>query len=217
MGGCCNHDHHDHDHGHGHSHDHVLPATDPRFRKALWIALFVNAGMFVVEAASSVGAESVSLLADAADFLGDAANYALSLFVLALAPIWRSRAALVKGISMGVYGVLVLGVAAYNLQRGAMPDAPMMGIVGFMALAANGGVAWMLYKFRSGDANMRSVWLCSRNDAIGNVAILLAAVGVFGTGTIWPDLVVAVVMAMLGITASVQVVRQSTREMKHAP
>jgi Co/Zn/Cd efflux system component len=192
------------------------PAVDPRFRKALWIALFVNAAMFLVEVASGFNAESVSLLADAADFLGDSANYALSLFVLALAPVWRSRAALLKGFSMGAYGIAVLGLTAYNFYRGASPDAATMGAIGFLALAANVGVAVMLYRFRGGDSNMRSVWLCSRNDAIGNVAILLAALGVFGTGSAWPDLAVACIMAALGITASVSVVRQSLAEMREA-
>jgi len=199
-----------------HDHCHSAPAVDPRFRKALWIALVVNAGMFGVELAAGFGAESVSLLADAADFLGDAANYALSLFVLTLATAWRSRAAFLKGVSMGSYGVAVLALAAWNVHRGASPDAATMGVVGVLALAANVGVAAMLYRFRGGDSNMRSVWLCSRNDAIGNVAILFAALGVFGTGSIWPDIAVAGIMAALGVTASVSVIRQSLRELRGA-
>jgi Co/Zn/Cd efflux system component len=170
--------------------------------------------MFLVEVAAGFNAESVSLLADAADFLGDAANYVLSLFVLSLAPAWRSRAALLKGFSMGAYGVGVLALAAWNVHHGAQPDAPTMGVIGFLALAANVSVAAMLYRFRGGDSNMRSVWLCSRNDAIGNVAILVAALGVFGTGSLWPDIVVAVIMAALGITASFSVIRQSLAELR---
>ena len=206
MGAACCHD----------THSHSAPPVDPRFRKALWIALIVNAAMFLVEVVSGLGADSVSLLADAADFLGDAANYALSLFVLALAPVWRSRAALAKGLSMGAYGLAVLALAGWNVWRGSEPNPATMGAVGFLALAANAGVAIMLYRFRDGEANMRSVWLCSRNDAIGNVAILIAALGVFGTGTAWPDLIVAAVMATLGLTASVAVVRQSRRELATA-
>lgn len=186
----------------------------PKFRVALWVALVVNAAMFGVEITAGVHADSAALLADAADFLGDAANYGLSLFVLALAPIWRSRAALVKGVSMGAYGVGVLGLTAYNLGRGALPEATTMGAVGILALCANATVALILHRFRRGDANMRSVWLCSRNDAIGNAVVVLGALGVFGTGSAWPDLLVAAIMATLGLTAAVQVVRQAVAEIR---
>lgn len=186
---------------------------DPAFRRVLWIALVINVSMFFVEIAAGVRADSASLLADAADFLGDAANYGASLFVLGLAPVWRSRAAAAKGISMGLYGLVVLGVAAYNFNRSAMPDPVAMGGIGFLALAANLTVAALLYRFRRGDANMRSVWLCTRNDVIGNIAVMLAAVGVFGTGAGWPDLVVASIMAALGLWAATQVLRQAGTEM----
>ena len=190
------------------------PAADPRYRKVLWIALLVNAAMFVVELVSGLGAGSVSLLADAVDFFGDAANYGVSLFVLALAPIWRSRAAMIKGFSMGAYGIGVLGLAAFNWSREVVPDPATMGIIGLLALVANVGVAVMLYRFRSGDANMESVWLCSRNDAIGNVAVLLAAAGVFGTSQGWPDLIVAAIMASLGLSAAFSVVRRARAELR---
>ena len=190
---------------------------DPAFRRVLWIALVVNAGMFAIELAGGLRANSASLLADAADFLGDAANYAVSLFVLGLAPIWRSRAAALKGLSMGLYGLGVLAVAAYNFNRAALPDATTMGWIGFLALIANLSVAVLLFRFRQGDANMRSVWLCSRNDVIGNVAVLFAALGVFGTGAGWPDLVVASIMAVLGLTAAQQVLRQAGREIRWFP
>lgn len=190
---------------------------DPAFRRVLWIALVVNGAMFAVELAGGVRANSASLLADAADFLGDAANYAVSLFVLGLAPIWRSRAAAMKGLSMGLYGLGVLAVAAYNFNRAAVPDATTMGWIGFLALIANLSVAVLLFRFRQGDANMRSVWLCTRNDVIGNVAVLLAALGVFGTGAGWPDLVVASVLAVLGLTAAQQVLRQAGREIGWIP
>ncbi|HKQ30033.1 MAG TPA: cation transporter [Burkholderiales bacterium] len=188
-------------------------SVDPRFRRALWIALVVNAVMFAIEIAGGVTADSVSLLADAVDFLGDAANYAVTLFVLALAPVWRSRAALIKGVSMGTYGVFVLAKAGWNAAVGVVPEPITMGAIGILALAANLSVAFMLYAFRHGDANMRSVWLCSRNDAIANVAVILAAVGVVGTGTAWPDLIVASMIALLAIISSRSVLLQALEEL----
>jgi Co/Zn/Cd efflux system component len=156
----------------------------------------------------------VSLQADALDFLGDAANYGLSLSVLSLGLVWRARAALVKGISMGLFGLWVIGAATMNVIGGALPDAPTMGVVGFLALVANVGVAMMLYQYREGDANMRSVWLCTRNDAIGNAAVMVAALGVFGTGTLWPDIAVAAVMASLALSASYLTIRSALGELK---
>ncbi|MFC4309117.1 cation transporter [Steroidobacter flavus] len=190
------------------------PGNSARFRRALWIALAVNGAMFAIELSAAWHASSVSLLADAVDFLGDSANYAISLFVLGLAPAWRSRSALIKGISMGVYGIFVFRQTAWTALNGTVPDAATMSKVGFLALAANVGVALLLYSFRDGDANMRSVWLCSRNDAIGNVAVLLAALGVFGTGSGWPDLLVATLMSALAVFAAVSVVKQSLAELR---
>lgn len=192
-------------------------APDPRWRRALWIALVVNATMFLVELWSGLQADSVSLLADAVDFAGDAANYALSLAVLGMALSWRSRAALIKGVCMFGYGVFVLLKAGWTWHVGAVPEALTMGVVGFIALLANTGVAVLLYSFRSGDANMRSVWLCSRNDALSNLAVMLAALGVFGTGSGWPDLAVAAVMATLALSAGWQVVRQARAELAGKP
>lgn len=192
------------------------PPVDPRYRRVLWIALFVNAGMFVVELAGGWNAGSVSLLADAVDFFGDAANYGLSLFVLALAPVWRSRTGLIKGLTMGAYGIFVLVTAVFNFARNVVPDPATMGSVGLLALAANLGVAVLLFAYRNGDSNMRSVWLCTRNDAIGNVAVLLAALGVFGTGAGWPDILVAGVMGGLGLTAAIAVIHQARSELKMA-
>lgn len=192
------------------------PAADAAYRRILVIALALNAGMFLVEIASGVAAGSSALLADAVDFAGDAANYALSLGVLALLPAWRPRVALLKGYSMGVFGAFVLGVTAWHAMRGTVPEAATMGAVAFLALAVNVGVAVMLFRYRTGDADMRSVWLCSRNDAIGNVAVLLAAAGVFGSGSGWPDWAVAGVLASLALTASVSVVRHARREILDA-
>jgi cation diffusion facilitator family transporter len=191
----------------------VASSVDPKYRRALWIALVVNAVMFLVELGASWNSGSVSLLADSIDFFGDAANYALSLAVVGMALSVRSRAAVFKALCMGAFGLFVLGKALWSLKTGIPPEAMTMGAVGFVALAANAGVAWMLYRFRSGDANMRSVWLCSRNDAIGNVAVMLAALGVFGTGSAWPDLLVAVVMSVLALTGAASVLRHARGEL----
>lgn len=187
---------------------------DPRYRKALWVALVLNALMFFVELGASWASGSVSLMADSVDFFGDAANYGISLAVLAMAASVRSRAALVKAATMGAFGFFVLGKALYNLQAGVTPEPITMGAVGLAALAVNAGVALMLFRFRSGDANMRSVWICSRNDAIGNVAVMLAAVGVFGTGSAWPDLAVAGVMGVLAIAGARTVLNHARRELR---
>jgi cation diffusion facilitator family transporter len=197
-------------------HETAPGSEDPRYRRALWIALAVNAGMFLVEIVAGVTADSVALTADALDFLGDAANYAISLFVLAMALRWRARAALIKGISLGAVGLWVAGTTIHNAVIGTVPEAEVMGAVGVLALAANAGVAVMLFAFRRGDANMRSVWICSRNDAIGNVAVLLAALGVFGTGTGWPDVTVGGIMAALAIGGAWQIIRQATDELRQA-
>jgi Co/Zn/Cd efflux system component len=162
---------------------------------------------------AGLNAASVSLLADAVDFLGDAGNYALSLFVLGLAPVWRSRTALIKGLTMGAYGVFVMGHALWSVSTGALPEPATMGLVGLLALVANGAVGMLLYAYRDGDANMRSVWLCTRNDVIGNLAVMLAALGVLGTRSGWPDIVVAAIMATLALKSAVSVVSQSRREL----
>jgi Co/Zn/Cd efflux system component len=204
MAGCC------HD-------DHCSSPKDlnsPHWRLALWIALAVNASMFLAEIVAGAAAGSASLQADAIDFLGDAANYAISLGVAGMVLTWRARAALLKGWSLGVLGAVVLLSTVWHAYAGTLPKAETMGIVGTLALLANAGVALMLYRFRTGDANMRSVWICSRNDAIGNLAVLAAAGGVFGTGTAWPDLIVAAIMAALGIRGGWQVVRQASAELR---
>ena len=187
----------------------------PRYRKILMIALAINAAMFIVEVVGGFNASSVSLMADAIDFFGDAMNYAISLLVLSMSLMWRARAAFFKGITMGLFGLFVLASALWSFMFGKVPEPYTMGLIGMLALAANVSVALMLYAYREGDANMRSVWLCSRNDAIGNLAVILAAVGVFGSGRAWPDLLVALIMAGLGLSASIQVSRQALRELKH--
>ena len=192
------------------------PSADPRFRKALWVALVLNALMFFVELGASWTSGSVSLLADSIDFFGDAGNYAISLVVLGMGVATRARAALFKAACMGAFGVFVLGKALWTLKSGAVPEPAVMGVVGFAALAVNAGVALMLYRFREGDANMRSVWICSRNDALGNVAVMLAALGVFGTGMAWPDICVAAVMGSLALSGAWSVARHAREELRTA-
>jgi Co/Zn/Cd efflux system component len=187
--------------------------NDPRWRRILWIALLINAAMFAVEIVAGVAADSRALQADALDFLGDAANYAISLGVAGMALAWRARAAMFKAVTMLAFGLWVLGSALWGFLDGTAPHAETMGLIGALALAANVAVALMLYRYRTGDANMRSVWICSRNDAIGNLAVLGAALGVFGTGQSWPDLLVATIMATLAIWGSAEVYRQARREL----
>ncbi len=190
------------------------PSDTPGWRRALWIALVVNAGMFLAEIVAGAAAGSTSLQADAIDFLGDAANYAISLGVAGMALVWRARAALLKGVSLAVLGAAVLASTLWHAHTGTLPTAETMGVVGILALFANAGVALMLWRFRTGDANMRSVWICSRNDAVGNLAVVAAAAGVFGTGTAWPDLIVATIMAGLGIAGGSHIVRAALAELR---
>ena len=191
-------------------------ADDRLWRKALWVALTVNASMFAVEIAAGVAADSQALKADALDFLGDAANYLISLLVVGMTLAVRAKAALVKGASLIAFGLWVLGSALWAAYTGVQPQAVTMGVIGFCALAANVGVAWMLYRFREGDANRRSVWICSRNDAIGNVAVIAAALAVAATSSAWPDLLVAAVMAGLFLNSSAQILLQAWHEYQGA-
>ena len=193
------------------------PAVDPRWRRALWIALIVNAAMFLAELGAGEIADSRSLQADALDFFGDAANYAISLGVAGLALTWRARASLFKGVTLAVLGAYVMVGALVSVFSGASPEPRIMGAVGIAALAANVGVALILYQFREGDSNMQSVWICSRNDAIANIAVVGAALGVFGTGTAWPDLIVAAIMATIGISGGIKIIRLAWSELSAKP
>jgi Co/Zn/Cd efflux system component len=183
------------------------------YRKALWAALSINGFMFIAEFTGGLVSGSASLQADALDFLADTANYGISLSVVGLALVWRARAALIKGLSMGALGFWVAGNTVWHALVGSVPEAEVMGAVGVLALLANVAVVTLLFRYRTGDANMRSVWICSRNDVLGNVAVLLAAVGVFGTGTGWPDFAVAAIMASMAMSGGAQVIRQATREL----
>lgn len=204
MSGCCSQDNCSAD---------SRTSNSPAWRRALWVALAVNGTMFLGEIIAGAAAGSASLQADALDFLGDAANYAISLGVAGLGLTWRARAALLKGWGLLALGFWVLGSAVWHFTAGTLPQAEVMGVVGILALIANAGVAIMLFRFRQGDSNMRSVWICSRNDAIGNIAVVAAAVGVFGTGTGYPDLIVAAIMAALGIGGGWQIIRQARGEL----
>jgi len=176
--------------------------------------LAINAGMFLVEIVAGLAAGSTSLQADALDFLADAGNYGISLFVVGMALRYRAMAALAKGATMGLFGLWVIGITAWHVVNGTLPHAATMGAVGFAALLANAAVLGLLWAYRAGDANMRSVWLCSRNDVIGNGAVLLAALGVFGTGTGWPDVIVAAVMAVLALQGAWVSIRLALGELR---
>jgi Co/Zn/Cd efflux system component len=187
---------------------------NPGYRRVLWAVLAINAIMFLVEIGAGLAAGSASLQADALDFLGDAANYAISLFVVGMALRYRAMAALAKGGTMGVFGLWVIGSVVWHAVHGTLPNAFTMGAVGFAALAANAASFGLLWAYRGGDANMRSAWICTRNDVLGNLAVLVAAAGVFGTGTGWPDIIVAAIMAGLALQGAVLVVRQSLTELR---
>jgi Co/Zn/Cd efflux system component len=153
------------------------------------------------------------LQADALDSLGDADNYVISLAVVGMALRYRAMAALAKGITMGLFGLWVIGTVIWHSIMGTVPEAITMGAVGLAALAANAACFGLLYAYRAGDANMQSVWICSRNDVLGNIAVLMAALGVFGTGAGWPDVMVAGIMATLALQGALVVVRQAWQEM----
>ncbi len=187
----------------------------PAYRRILWVALLVNFAMFGIEIGAGLQSGSVSLLADAIDFLGDALNYALALAVFGAAAIWGSRMALFKSLCMIGFGIFLLGRVAWSYLNGITPEAITMGLIGLLALCANLFVAALLYRYREGNADMRAVWLCTRNDAIGNIAVMLAAIGVFGTQTAWPDWTVALLMAGLAIHSGSLVLRQARQEIKN--
>ncbi len=189
----------------------------PAFRRSLWAVIAINAVMFAVEMAAGTLAGSQALQADALDFLGDTLTYGISLYVIGMSIQVRSTAALFKGVSLAAMGLWVLGSTAYQVLILGLPNATVMGGIGLLALAANLVSVLILIRFKDGDANVRSVWLCSRNDAIGNVAVMGAALAVYLTGTAWPDLVVAGLMACLFLWSSVQIIQQAMQERHEAP
>jgi Co/Zn/Cd efflux system component len=195
-------------------HDHGAASASPVYRRVLWVALAINLTMFAVEIGAGFAAQSASLLADSLDFLGDAANYGISLLVIGLALRWRARASLVKAATMGAFGLWVAATTIQHALAGTLPAAPMMGAVGVVAFAANFGVALLLWRWRDGDSNMRSVWICTRNDAIGNLAVIAAALGVFGSGSGWPDYLVAAVMSGLALWGAATIIRGALGELR---
>ena len=199
MVGCC---------GHGARFDGV--SSD--YKRRLWVVIALNATMFGVEMAAGYLAKSQALQADALDFLGDTLTYGISLAVIGASVQARTNAALAKGISLLLMGLWVFGSTVYRVFYVGVPEAEIMGIVGFLALLINLASVLLLVRYKDGDANVRSVWLCSRNDAIGNVAVMFAALGVWGTATGWPDLIVAAIMAGLFLSSAFQIVRQALAE-----
>lgn len=192
----------------------AAPPADGRYRRVLWVVLGLNAAMFVIEVSAGLAAGSAALQADALDFFSDAANYAISLSVLGLGVRWRAGAALIKGGSMGLFGLWVIGTVIWHALHGTVPQWAVMGSVGMAALAVNAACLALLFAWRAGDANMRSVWICSRNDVLANLAVLAAALGVFGTGAGWPDIVVAAIMAGLALQGSLVVIGQALAELR---
>jgi Co/Zn/Cd efflux system component len=190
----------------------VFDGVDPLYKRVLWTVISINAAMFLTEMVAGQLAGSQALKADALDFLGDTVTYGLSLAVIGASLRTRAKAALLKGLSLSLMALWVLGSTIYQTFILGVPSAEVMGIVGFMALAANIASVALLMPYKDGDANVRSVWLCSRNDAIGNTVVMLAAVGVWGTATAWPDLIVAALMAGLFFSSSVQILRQAWGE-----
>lgn len=187
--------------------------NNPLFRRILWVALLSNAVMFFVEIAGSIASGSISLQADALDFFGDAVNYGITLSVIAMALHVRAKAALFKSATMAIFGLWVIGSAIYRAYTSSVPDPIVMGTIGMAALGVNLVVALLLFRYRSGDSNMRSIWLCSRNDAFGNIAVMLAAGGVIATDTGWPDLAVAALIAALSLSAALEVMKHALTEL----
>ncbi|MCA0857811.1 cation transporter [Phaeobacter italicus] len=199
MAGCCNH-------------NARFDGVSADYKRRLWLVIAINAAMFAVEMGAGQMSGSQALKADALDFLGDALTYGISLAVIGATLRTRALAALGKGISLLLMGIWVFGSTVYQVFYVGVPQAEIMGVIGFMALAANLISVMLLARYKDGDANVRSVWLCSRNDAIGNVAVMIAALGVWGTATGWPDLVVAGIMAGLFLNSAFQILTQAVRE-----
>ncbi len=203
MAGCC-------------EHEVQFEGVSDAYKRRLWLVIAINAAMFAVEMGAGQAAQSQALKADALDFLGDALTYGLSLAVIGMSVRVRATAALFKGLSLLAMGAWVFGTTLYRVVYIGVPEAEIMGVIGFLALAANVTSVLLLVAYKDGDANVRSVWLCSRNDAIGNVAVMLAALGVWGSGTGWPDVIVAAAMVALFVNSAVQIIRQARHERRAA-
>ena len=198
--------------GCGCTHNARFDGMSKDYKRRLWLVIAINALMFAVEMTAGQLAGSQALQADALDFFGDTMTYGLSLAVIGCTLATRARAALLKGISLLFMGIWVLGDTAWQVLVLGVPSAPIMGAIGFLALVANLLSVLLLVRYKDGDANVRSVWLCSRNDAISNVIVMIAAAGVWGTNSGWPDLAVAAVMATLFLSSAVQILKQGLAE-----
>jgi Co/Zn/Cd efflux system component len=203
MSGCC-------------GHSARFEGLSEDYKRRLWLVIAINAGMFAVEMGAGQLSGSQALKADALDFLGDALTYGISLAVIGASLQTRAMAAMAKGTSLLLMGLWVFGSTVYQVFVVGVPQAHIMGVIGFMALAANLLSVLLLARYKDGDANVRSVWLCSRNDAIGNFAVMIAALGVWGTASGWPDLIVAGIMAGLFLNSAVQILSQALQERREA-
>lgn len=202
MSGCCNEE------------DLAFDGASVSYRNALIAVIAINGLMFLVEVSAGFTAMSQALKADALDFLGDTITYAISLWAIGQAVHVRARVAMFKGISLAVMGFTVLSITVYRVVVTGQPDGETMGLIGFLALTANVISALILMKYRNGDANVRSVWLCTRNDAIGNVAVICAAGLVLWTASPWPDLIVAAALSALFLHSSRKIVSQARLELR---
>lgn len=198
---------------HDHCDESGQSSVSAEYRKVLWICLIANAVMFVAQMIASYAAHSVSLLANSADFFSDAANYGISLYVLNLSLRQKAKASLFKGVSLGLVGLWVAFETLHHALQPELPKPFIMAVISVVALAVNVGCAVLLYKYRGGDSNRESVWICSRNDAIGNIAVMIAAAGVFASSTIWPDIIVAAILGWLAVTGAWRIIRLAKREL----
>ena len=194
-----------------------ISALRERHARVLYVVLAINALMFIVEGTAGWLSHSTSLLADALDMLGDALVYGFSLFVLSRSSRWQASAAAVKGPFMLAFGVGVLAEAAYKIANPVMPNVVAMGYVGAAALLANFACFALLYRHRSDNLNMRSTWLCSRNDLVANIGVLVAAAGSYFLASRWPDILVGVTIAGLFLASAVSVLRDATRALRAPP
>jgi len=200
--------------GCGCEHDLKFDGISAHYRMILWIVIAINGVMFLFETGASLSADSMALRADALDFLGDTLTYGLTLLAIGHSLRWHASAAMLKGVTLLLIGLWVLGSTFYRVIILGVPNEMIMGSVALLAFTANMVSVLLLLRYRDGDANVRSVWLCSRNDAIGNVAVMIAAVVVYYTQTRWADLVVACLMAMLFLHSSSLIIRQARAELR---
>ena len=192
----------------------ALEKLRERQTATLRVVLLLNAAMFIVEFIAGLLAGSVAVLADSLDMLGDALVYGFSLYVVARGPVWKARAAVAKAAVMGLFGAFVLGQVLYKIAYPQLPTFETMGVIGALALAANGICFALLWRHRAEDINMHSVWLCSRNDLIANTSVLAAAVGVWAMGSPWPDIAVGALICILFLRSGFVVAREARAQLR---